>query len=191
MSARPGWLARVDRARVAEVGLWVATASVLLLALQGTRWAPSAEPAGGRVRALPPLAAARDPQRLARERDRVVARDPFRLKRHASPLAFTIAAPEQPMGAPMPGMRPAKPALVLRGLIGGPPWEAIVDGVPGRGRAIVVKAGDVLGSPTVPGQLPQAGATTRNTLHVRYVSATGVVITGMDTTWRLSVGGRP
>ena len=78
-------------------------------------------------------------------------------------------------------VRPTKPVLVLRGVVGGPGaqrWEAVLDGVPGRERGVVVRAGDVLG-----------GAAGAGALRVRQVDAGGVVITGMDTTWRLNVGG--
>jgi hypothetical protein len=58
--------------------------------------------------------------------------------------------------------------LLLRGLIGGPPWTAVVEGIPGREQGIVLRAGDTV-----------AGLT------VRDVRAAEVIVRGMDTTWTL------
>ena len=53
----------------------------------------------------------------------------------------------------------------------GPPWQALLEGVPGReGTAVVVRRGDVLGD-----------------LRIRDVTGTTVTVVGPDTTWRLTV----
>ncbi|MBX6330548.1 MAG: hypothetical protein IRY91_01740, partial [Gemmatimonadaceae bacterium] len=71
---------------------------------------------------------------------------------------------------PPPPPAPPKPALALAGLVGGPPWAALLDGVPGRDGTVLVHVGDTLGP-----------------LRVRSVSAAGVTISGMDTTWHLTL----
>ena len=169
--------ARVEPRLALELLLWAGAASTLAIAVVGATWAPKtdASPTKGARTAM--TAPVTDASALARLRDRVIAGDPFRLLRRASPVAFALAMPEQGMGMTMP-MRPTKPVLVLRGVVGGPPWEAVLDGVPGRERGVVVRAGDVLG-----------GTAESSALRVRQVGAGGVVITGMDTTWRLNVGG--
>ena len=172
--------ARANRGIALEALLWAGAACTLAIAVAGARWTPaSAVPRAERATAATPTAMA-DAASLVRSRDRVIAGDPFRLLRRASPMGFALAMPEQGMGVTMP-VRPTKPVLVLRGVVGGPGaqrWEAVLDGVPGRERGVVVRAGDVLG-----------GAAGAGALRVRQVDAGGVVITGMDTTWRLNVGG--
>lgn len=85
----------------------------------------------------------------------------------------------QRVPAPLPfGARPAasitetpahRPRLSIAG-ISGPPFLAILEGVPGRERGQVVRAGDVT-----------AG------LRVRRIDATTVHIDGPDTAWVLTV----
>ena len=96
----------------------------------------------------------------------LVAVDPFRAARHPSPVEYR---PELE-GAPPPPPRPPRPALAVSGIIGGPPWSAVLEGVPGREGGAVVRGGDTLGG-----------------LKVRAVWRDTVIITGMDTTWRLIV----
>ncbi|MFL5560838.1 MAG: hypothetical protein ACJ79K_05105 [Gemmatimonadaceae bacterium] len=92
--------------------------------------------------------------------------DPFRAARHPSPVPYT---PNQE-GAPPPPPHAPVPALSVSGIIGGPPWAAVLEGIPGRQGSIVVHPGDTLGG-----------------LRVRSVKRDSVVITGVDTTWRLIV----
>jgi len=97
---------------------------------------------------------------------RVVDVDPFRAARHPSPVAYR---PDLE-GAPPPPPRPPHPVLLLTGIIGGPPWQAVLEGVPGQEGSIVARRGDVFGS-----------------LVVRAVKRDTVIVTGMDTTWKLTV----
>ena len=94
--------------------------------------------------------------------------DPFRLERRPPSVAYG-AEPEGASTIPAPP-KPAKPALALAGIVGGPPWAALIDGVPGRSGSVVVHAGDTL-----------AG------LRVRSLGLKGVTITGLDTTWILTL----
>jgi hypothetical protein len=102
--------------------------------------------------------------------DRVVERDPFRLERRPSAVAYAPvidgALPQAPT--------PPKPTLVVTGIVGGPPWEALVDGIPGRQGSVLVRRGDVFGDSTV-------------RLSVKRIGADTVVVVGMDTTWKLTV----
>jgi hypothetical protein len=82
---------------------------------------------------------------------------------------------DESSAAPAVGMMPAapstKPRLVLRGVLGGPPWDALIDGIPGRDGAVVMRAGQVVGGVTI-------RAVKRDTVFAR----------GFDTTWALTLG---
>jgi hypothetical protein len=71
----------------------------------------------------------------------------------------------------MQPVTPPKPRLVLRGILGGPPWDALIEGIPGREGSAVVRTGDKL-----------AG------LLIRSVRRDTVVVRGADTTWKLTMG---
>jgi hypothetical protein len=101
----------------------------------------------------------------------LVERDPFRLDRRPSSVPY---APMLMDGALPPVVRPPKPTLVVTGIVGGPPWEALVDGIPGRAATVLVRRGDTFGD-------------SASRMIVKRIAADTVVITGMDTTWRLTV----
>lgn len=97
---------------------------------------------------------------LHRVADSLVITDPFRLERKPANVAF---------GAPVvTALSPPKPRiqLVLNGIIGGPPWRAVLTGVPGHDGNTIVAAGDTVGG-----------------LRIRSIKHDGVVVQGPDTTW--------
>jgi hypothetical protein len=130
-----------------------------IMAAAPTRSSPSAEPA-------PPPLRAETPKVLAAAAELLVARDPFRLERRPAGVAYNSATENTPVPPP----RPPRPALVVTGIIGGPPWEAVLEGIPGRQGSVLVRRGDTL-----------AG------LRVRAIGKDSVRIVGMDTTWILTV----
>lgn len=150
-----------------ERALWAATAVTILLALFALR-AP-----GSPKTALPlvPRAAKEPrqvpPESLARATAYVVANDPFRLSHQPATVAYSPALEGI---APPPVARPPRPNFVLRGIIGGPPWSAIVDGIPGRDGSTVLRKGDPVSA-----------------YFVRAVGRDTVTIKGADTTWQLTV----
>ncbi|MGH7532707.1 MAG: hypothetical protein ACREL4_05390 [Gemmatimonadales bacterium] len=97
---------------------------------------------------------------------RIVAVAPFRLARHPAEASYQIGQPGVQSDAPPS----TKPALVLSGIITGHHPAALLDGVPGHDGSVLLQFGD-----TVAG------------LRLRRVDAASVVITGMDTTWTLTV----
>jgi len=98
--------------------------------------------------------------------DRIVAADAFRIARRPSPVPFGTTANAAEAAVP----KPPKPALVLSGIIGGPPWIGVVDGVPGHDQSVLVQSGDTLGG-----------------LRIRSVTKDHVLVAGLDTVWRLTV----
>jgi hypothetical protein len=97
-----------------------------------------------------------------------VEHDAFRLVRHPSPVIYRPELDGAP--PPPPVAKPPHPALSVSGILGGPPWAALVDGIPGREGSTLVHAGDVFGG-----------------LTVRSVTADSVTIVASDTTWRLGI----
>jgi len=108
---------------------------------------------------------------LATLEERIVARDPFRLSNRASAVRYDAFADATVLGAP--GMPPSsavpRPVLELRAIVGGPPWQAIIDGLPGQ----------------QPGTTAQPGSRF-DKLVVRAVTRDTVIVQGPDTTWVLS-----
>ena len=149
-----------------ETVLWTATAAFAATALIGARTPRTGTLAAGHAT----RARVESTASMMREIDdaavSLVATDPFRAARQPSPIAYQ---PELE-GAPPPPPRAARPALSVCGIMGGPPWSAVLEGVPGRDGGAVIHAGDTLGG-----------------LSVRAVKHDTVVITGADTTWRLAV----
>ena len=161
----------MTRRRV-EVAMWIA--AVVLATMAGARTrsvasavSKSASQARGDETASSPPSILRSPAAvLVAASEAIVARDPFRLERKPSDVAYSPAVEST---APPPP-RPPRPALAVVGIVGGPPWEALVEGIPGRQSSVLVRRGD-----TVSG------------LRVRSITKDIVRISGMDTTWALSV----
>ncbi|MDB4913989.1 MAG: hypothetical protein JWM95_1633 [Gemmatimonadetes bacterium] len=98
----------------------------------------------------------------------VVARhNLFRSDRMAADVS-TLSTPNMPM--PMNAPMSNRPRLQLRGILGGPPWDALVEGIPGHDGAVVIRVGQSLSGITVKA--------------VRHDSA---FVAGFDTTWALSL----
>jgi hypothetical protein len=97
---------------------------------------------------------------------RIVEHDPFRVERRPPDVAFGTQAG----GTSASTAAPAKPQLTVSGIVGGPPWAALLNGVPGHEGTVLVHAGDALSGFTV-----------------LAVHAASLTISGMDTTWHLTV----
>ena len=99
-----------------------------------------------------------------------VSNDPFRLSNEPAAVRYDPATDGVAAIAAVPVVRPT---LVLKAIIGGPPWQAVIDGLPGQ----------------PPGTIAAPG-TRFDKLLVRSVSRDSVVVQGPDTTWALSFKGR-
>lgn len=98
---------------------------------------------------------------------RIVDSDPFRLDRKPAAVAYGAMPDTLANRATAPA--PPRPPLVLVGIVG-PPWRALVDGMPGHDGSVVLRAGQTI-----------AG------LRVRDVTAVTATISAVDTTWHLAV----
>ena len=96
--------------------------------------------------------------------ERIVMRDPFRLSRRPSSTPFQ----SQPLNGAITASQMVRPILVLNGVVGGPPWSAVVTGLPGRDGNVVVHEAEIFGP-----------------LRIQVITRDGVVIQGLDTTWHL------
>jgi len=101
-----------------------------------------------------------------------VAHDPFRLANKPAVVSYvsslvTITPPQRAARAAAP-----RPALAVRAIIGGPPWSALMDGLPGQPPNTVVNPGSVFAN-----------------LRVQSITSDSVIVQGSDTTWRLSIAG--
>jgi hypothetical protein len=150
------------------IALCAITLAFIVIAGMRTRTVMTAapRPSSPSSASVPGFPRAESPKALAAAAELLVARDPFRLERRPAVVAYDPAAEN----APPPSPRPPRPALVVTGIIGGPPWEAVLEGIPGRQGSVLVRRGDTL-----------AG------LRVRAVGKDSVRIVGMDTTWTLIV----
>jgi hypothetical protein len=138
-----------------------------LLAWGRARWihaVPFAPPAAlSAPEAVDPPTLAGLAQRL-RQVDSATARNPFRLDRSPAP----VAPPSDPLGGQV-APPPFRPSLALSGITG-PPWAAVLEGVPEHENGVVVRGGERFGE-----------------LQVRSVARGGVVVSSSDTTWRLTL----
>jgi hypothetical protein len=97
--------------------------------------------------------------------------DPFRLSNSPATVPFNARGD---IAAPAANAQP-RPQLVVTGIVGGPPWQAILDGLPGQPAGTIVRAGG-----------------TFDKLTVRSITRDTVVVQAPDTTWRLTLSrGRP
>lgn len=150
--------------RFARQALW----AFALLLLAGTVKAAWISTDGGRASRLPVAGDAVvlfDSATLASAADTVIDNDPFRLDRAPADVGFgQDAAPsQQPPPSPF-----RQPPPRLTAVLGGPPWRAVLEGVPGREGSVVVSPGDRVG--------PFAVLT---------ISRTLLTLKGADTTWQL------
>lgn len=160
-------------ARAVEIALW--GASVLLLALGAARCAV-VPPQSAAETALPsPITLSRlmvelDSDSLFAAADSIAEASLFRIGRQPVALEYQ----PDPMGRGhlvQPVVpQPPRPPLVLAGLIGGPPWQALIEGFPDRPGAVLVREGEVVGP-----------------FRVRAIRADGAVIVSADTLWQLKL----
>jgi hypothetical protein len=138
--------------------------------LQWDRVDAIGKPASVNVSALRRVPSRAPIDSLASAADAIVTNDPFRLSNSPPSVRFD---PESD-GAPAAGLvSQPRPNLILRAIVGGPPWQAVIDGLPGQ----------------PPGTLARAGSKF-DRLVVRTVTRDSVIVQGADTAWTLAFRGR-
>jgi hypothetical protein len=129
----PAWIERA---------LWGGAAALAVVAVLGWRSAayvdPGVESLLPYVEAPQPLA---DAAAFAAAQRTVTTTDPFRTARRPSAVPFAPGGAEDGEERTPPSRDPV-PALVLAGVLGGPPWQAVLQGVPGRSGSLVVREGE-------------------------------------------------
>jgi len=159
------------KARQLRNSLWILSIAALLAAPLG--WRVASLEAGVRI---PPLSSSALELRrastdsLAKMAAHIAAHDPFRVDHHPASVPYRPELDGVTVAALPPPPKPPKPHLAVAGILGGPPWTALLDSVPGRDGSVLVKKGDTLGG-----------------LKIRSIGRDTVVIQGTDTLWKLVV----
>jgi hypothetical protein len=153
-----------------EWPLWLMTFMLAASAVARSFSVPSGSGQRSRIEVERLNAIARlDPQTLAAAADDVTSGNLFREGRQ--PADTDVAAGQLPRSVALPiPSTPPKPRLDLRGVIGGPPWQAIIAGLPGHENGVVIAHGEIV-----------AG------FSIRFANRDSVIVQGMDTTWHLTM----
>lgn len=157
------------RVHVLERCAWTVAVAATVVAARS--WYVISRSAQAQAPAIWPVPEAARPisaDSLAVLTSRIVDNDPFRIDRKPADVAYGVTADSIANRALAAAAAP-RPSLVLVGIVG-PPWRALVDGIPGHDGSMVLGAGQSV-----------AG------LRVRDVTATAATISGTDTTWHLTV----
>ncbi len=152
--------------RRVEIVIWVSTIALIAAAVGGWRsMGPRTAEARAPLAMAPDLAPAPAASRLGVFASRIVAHDPFRLERKPAAVAFGSI----PLVSTASAAVGPRPTLVLSGVFG-PPWQAVLEGIPERQGSVVVRVGDVFGA-----------------LRIRSIRPDTIVVQSADTTWKLTV----
>jgi hypothetical protein len=92
-------------------------------------------------RVVPGLPTITNARQLAQRTTLLRNRNPFRLERMPTTRRFGMPEPP-PGGAIAQPAVPAVPVLTLAGILGGPPWSAIIEGIPGRETGVMLREGE-------------------------------------------------
>jgi len=154
-----------------EASLWLVALAcsafaIRRLAAPGETIGRTASGAGGVLQLPPPM----DDDSLEALEETVTQGNPFRLARRPATASFAPRNSRSPMGMIAPVVAPPKPTLILKAIIGGPPWQGVLEGFPGREGASVVRAGDKIDRFTI-----------------RSITSDSVVIHSPDSTYRLTM----
>ena len=146
----------------------LAIAAVLLLSIGAWTTVIPASAAGARGTDLTaPTATRVDTAALAALAGRLRTHNPFRLDHQPAAVRYNPWEPAVPPAPPPPAA--PRPPLALAGLVGGPPWNALIEGIPGVETGVLLQLGD-------------------SARGVRFVALRGdtVMLAGFDTTWALT-----
>ncbi|HET7586185.1 MAG TPA: hypothetical protein VFK13_14830 [Gemmatimonadaceae bacterium] len=134
----------------------------------GVRWqGKDDEAVGGRLvpSASPVRVSFMEKDTMQRAAHFVADHDLFRVERRPSGVPYLVSL----IGAPPPAATP-RPVLVLTGVLGGPPWQGVVEGIPGTQGGVLVLPGSVV-----------------NGYKIKAVSESTAIVEGQDTSWTLTL----
>jgi hypothetical protein len=155
----------------------LAVAVVLFATLATRRWMVLPDPAAAPLPSVARLGATgtwASDDSLTSAAEATVANDPFRLANAPSQVRYDPKVEEgMQSGAFAPPPAP-RPTLVLKAIVGGPPWQAVIDGLPGQPSGTVVREGSIF-----------------DKLSIKSVTRTEVIVGGMDTVWTLAFRSTP
>ena len=161
--------------RSRELILWI---SALLLGIETVREALTNEQESGlhasRTAAPIPSVVLLSADSLGRLSADVEEGDVFRLARQPGPAQLDTRPSAQQGQAGIPSAAIVSPRipLTLKAIVGGPPWQGVVEGFPGRESAVFLRTGDKVDRFTV-----------------RSVGRDTVVIQSPDSLYRLTIQG--
>jgi hypothetical protein len=159
----------LERTLIGLTALLIVTAALRWQRMQPLDAAPAPPPVASRGRAQPVTDSV-----LEEAEDLAVTNDPFRLSNTAADMRYDPASEGLP-GVSRPYVPPpVRPSFALKAIVGGPPWHAVVDGIPNQPPGTVIRQGAQF-----------------EKLTVRAVTRDSVIIQGPDTAWVLRFGGRP
>ena len=145
----------------------------ILLALNGVQRARSLSATASSessstsiVTGRPPLLPSVDS--LEEDAATITVNDPFRLANRPPGVRFS------PTSLATPSPVPVRPFFTVRAIIGGPPWSALLEGIPGQSGGVIVSAGN-----------------TFDKLRIRSITRDTVVMQSPDTTWKLTMKANP
>jgi hypothetical protein len=150
------------------MGIWMVSA--VLIVATAFRVHPGAHTVGASAvvpSSVPSTAVAPSREEITKAVDEVVNGNIFQREQESGPPEQVV---KQLQPEPPRPPAPPKPPLQLRGVIGGPPWDAVLEGVPGRQAGVVVRLGDHVGG-----------------LGIVALKRDTVVVEGFDTTWTLTM----
>lgn len=111
---------------------------------------------------------------LADAEDMIVSNDPFRLANVPAPTRYDPKFDGVSVAGAAVSLPALRPNMTLKAIVGGPPWQAVVDGLPGQPPGTVVRVGAAF-----------------DRVIARAVTRDSVVLQGPDTTWVLSFRRQP
>jgi len=150
----------------------VAAAFVSLTGAGAVRWRAAVPPVGHETTSIDVTTASLADSLdvvLSESEDLIVSNDPFRLANVPASVRFDPDAETRGAGPVTAVAPPVRPTMTLKAIVGGPPWQAIVDGIPGQPQGTLVRAGSAF-----------------DKLVAQSVTRDSVVMRGPDTTWVLS-----
>jgi hypothetical protein len=129
---------------------------------------PATSPPGIGISLAPPDGIGLQSQRENEPAGDLYLRNPFRTKRAPTQVRFG-SEPIDIVDAGADAVAPVRPDLRLGGIVGGPPWSVLVEGVPGREGGLLLAEGQ-----TVDGVV------------FRALRGDTLVLAAFDTIWRLT-----